>query len=141
MRKAIIAVILFVWPLLGRAAEAAQEAKPEGLPAAATDVFSIGPFPVTSSMLVTWIVALGVIVFARYATRNMKEVPDGAQNFWELLVESLHNFLEGVLGPELVKKTFWLFATIFIFILFTNWFGLYSRAWAPSDGARHRARI
>jgi F-type H+-transporting ATPase subunit a len=124
MRKAIIAVILFAGPLLGRAADAAQEAKPEGLPAAATDVFSIGPFPVTSSMLVTWIVALGVIVFARYATRNMKAVPDGAQNFWELMVESLHNFLEGVLGPELVKKTFWLFATIFIFILFTNWCGL-----------------
>lgn len=128
MRKAIIAVILFVWPLLGRAADGAQEAKPEGLPAAATDVFRIptplGDFPVTSSMLVTWIVALGVIVFARYATRNMKAVPDAAQNFWEMMVESLHNFLEGVLGPELVKKTFWLFATIFIFILFTNWCGL-----------------
>jgi F-type H+-transporting ATPase subunit a len=54
----------------------------------------------------------------------MKEVPEGAQNFWELLVEGLYNFLEEILGAELVKKSFWFFATIFIFICFTNWFGL-----------------
>jgi F-type H+-transporting ATPase subunit a len=39
-------------------------------------------------------------------------------------VESLHNFLESIIGPDLVKKTFWFFATLFIFILFTNWAGL-----------------
>jgi F-type H+-transporting ATPase subunit a len=40
------------------------------------------------------------------------------------MVESLYGFLEGVIGSDLVKKTFWFFATIFIFILFTNWFSL-----------------
>ncbi len=89
---------------------------------AATGKF--GPFAATNSMLVTWIVAIAIIVFAQYATRAVKQVPDGAQNFWEWLVESLHNFLEGVIGHDLVKKTFWFFATIFIFILFTNWAGL-----------------
>ena len=48
----------------------------------------------------------------------------GAQNFWEWMVEGLYNFLESVIGTHLVKKTFWFFATIFIFILFLNWFGL-----------------
>ncbi len=75
-------------------------------------------------MLVTWIVAVGVILFARFATRKIQEVPAGAQNFWEWLVEGLYGFLEGIIGPGLVKKTFWFFATIFIFILATNWFGL-----------------
>lgn len=79
---------------------------------------------VTNSMVVTWVVALGLIMFAQLATRKMKSIPSGAQNFWEWLVESLHDFLEGIIGPELVKKTFWFFATIFIFILATNWFGL-----------------
>ncbi len=81
-------------------------------------------FPVTNSMLVTWIVAVGLIVFARISTRDMKRVPDGAQNLFEWLVGSLYNFLEGVIGPHLAKKTFWFFATIFIFILSANWFGL-----------------
>ena len=79
---------------------------------------------ITNSMVVTWIVAIGLIVLVRYATRTMRLVPEGAQNFWEWLVEALHDFLEGIIGPKLVKRTFWYFATVFIFILFTNWFGL-----------------
>lgn len=94
------------------------------LTARALDVFHIGPIPVTNSMIITWGVAIGLIAFAQLATRNMKLVPSGAQNFLEWMVESLHEFLEGIIGNELVKKTFWFFATIFIFILFTNWVGL-----------------
>lgn len=116
-------------PAAGQATQAAAEAghgggEHHGLPPAAVPLFHIGPLPVTNSMVVTWAVALGLIVFAQVAMRRMQQVPDGAQNFWEWLVESLHDFLEGIIGPDLVKKTFWFFATIFIFILFSNWFGL-----------------
>jgi F-type H+-transporting ATPase subunit a len=96
----------------------------ETVPLKAAEIFQIGKFTVTNSMLVTWIVAAGIIAFAQAATRQIKPVPDGKQNFWEWLVESLYNFLESVIGSDLVKKTFWFFATIFIFILFVNWFGL-----------------
>ena len=81
-------------------------------------------FPVTNSMVATWIVALGLIVFAQVATRHMKPVPDRIQNFWEWLVEGLYTFLEGTIGSHLVKRTFWFFATVFIFILAANWMGL-----------------
>ena len=87
-------------------------------------LFDVGPLKVTNSMVVTWFVALGLIVCAQLATRKITPVPKGLQNFWEWMVESLHNFLEGMIGRDLVKKTFWFFATIFIFILFLNWFGL-----------------
>ena len=80
--------------------------------------------PITNSMVVTWIVALGLIVFARLATRRMSEVPGGAQNFLEWLVEGLYGFLEGIIGAHLVRRTFWFFGTIFIFILTANWVGL-----------------
>lgn len=94
------------------------------LPLYATPVFHIGPLPVTNSMIVTWAVALLLIVFAQVATKNIKSVPTGAQNFWEWLVESLYTFLEGIIGHDLARKTFWFFATIFIMILACNWFGL-----------------
>ncbi len=81
-------------------------------------------FPITNSMVVTWVVAIGLIVFAQFATRHMKEVPEGSQNFLEWLVESLYNFLEGLLGANLARQTFWFFATVFIFILAANWVGL-----------------
>jgi F-type H+-transporting ATPase subunit a len=101
----------------------AAEAEP-AVPLKPAPLFHIGKCVITNSMLVTWIVAAGIIVLAQLATRDIKPVPSGAQNFWEWLVESLYNFLESIIGRDLVKKTFWFFATIFIFILFVNWFGL-----------------
>jgi F-type H+-transporting ATPase subunit a len=101
----------------------AAEAEP-AVPLKPAPLFHIGKFAITNSMLVTWIVAAGIIVLAQLATRDIKPVPSGAQNFWEWLVENLYNFLESIIGRDLVKKTFWFFATIFIFILFVNWFGL-----------------
>jgi F-type H+-transporting ATPase subunit a len=95
-----------------------------GLPPGAPGLGSTGSSFVSSSMVVTWIVALGLILFARVATRKMQLAPAGAQNFLEWLVEALYEFLEGIIGSKLVKRTFWFFATVFIFILFTNWFGL-----------------
>jgi F-type H+-transporting ATPase subunit a len=81
-------------------------------------------FPITNSMFVSWIAALGLIAFAQLATRKMQQVPSGAQNFLEWLIEKLYGFLEDLLGPHLVKRTFWFFATVFIFILCANWIGL-----------------
>ena len=95
-----------------------------GIPLRALPMSEKSGISPTNSMIVTWLVALGIIVFAQVATRKIKDVPDGAQNFWEFLVESLYNFLESIVGKHLVKKTFWFFATVFIFILFTNWCGL-----------------
>ena len=81
-------------------------------------------FPITNSMLVTWIVALGLIGFAQIATRRIRMVPSGGQNFLEWLVEGLHGFLKSLLGEHLTERTFWFFATVFIFILTSNWVGL-----------------
>ena len=100
---------------------AAQE---HGLSQKAVEIARPFGFPVTNSMIVTWIVTIGLIIFAQVATRHMKEVPDGAQNFLEWLVESLYGFLEGLLGSHLAKQTFWFFASVFIFILASIWFGL-----------------
>src|SRR5438094_9863050 len=105
-------------------AMAAEPSEHETLSLNAAPLFQIGKLSVTNSMLVSWIVALAVILVAQIATRNIKTVPTGVQNFWEWLVESLYNFLESIISSELLKKTFWLFATLFIFIFFTNCAGL-----------------
>jgi F-type H+-transporting ATPase subunit a len=81
-------------------------------------------FPITNSMVVTWIVAIALILFAQLATRHMTSVPGAAQNFMEWLVESLYDFLESILGRHLLQRTFWFFATVFIFILTANWISL-----------------
>jgi F-type H+-transporting ATPase subunit a len=110
--------------LTGKLALAAGPEPAHGLTQHAVEIAKPFGFPITNSMVVTWIVAALLIVFARVATRNMKQVPEGAQNLFEWLVGGLYEFLEGIIGPHLVKRTFWFFATIFIFILSANWLGL-----------------
>jgi F-type H+-transporting ATPase subunit a len=112
----------------GMAAEAHGHGGGEhhGLSAAASQfhVPGIPGFVVTNSTIVTILVALGIIVFAQLATRKLAPVPSGLQNFAEWLVESLYGFICSLLGPDLGKRAFWFFGTLFLFILFTNWFGL-----------------
>jgi F-type H+-transporting ATPase subunit a len=100
------------------------KAEEHGLSAKAVEIARPLNFRITNSMVVSWIVALGLIVFAQVATRDMKQVPGSAQNFLEWLVEGLYKFLAGIIGPHLAQRTFWFFATIFIFILSANWIGL-----------------
>jgi len=103
---------------------AGAEQDEPGLSQKAVEIARPFGFPITNSMVVSWIVAVGLIVFAQFATRHMKAVPEGVQNFWEWLVEGLYTFLEGIIGSHLVERTFWFFATVFIFILSANWLGL-----------------
>jgi F-type H+-transporting ATPase subunit a len=112
--------------LVSQANPATEPLKTEehGLSAKAVEIARPFNFPITNSMVVSWIVALGLILFAQVATREMKQVPGGAQNFLEWLIEGLYKFMVGIIGPHLTQRTFWYFATIFIFILSANWVGL-----------------
>jgi len=108
------------------AAEAgAAHAVAHGIPLYAQEIGHLGQFPITNAMFVSWIVTGLIVLGAWAATRRMQLVPVGWQNFVEFVIESLYDTLEGILGHHLVKKTFWFFATIFIFILTANWLGLF----------------
>ena len=111
-------------PGKGNSSATVHEPEEHGLPQKAVEIARPFGFPITNSMVVILDHALGLILFARFATRDMNRVPSGAQNFLEWLVAALYSFLEDVIGPHLVKRTFWFFATIFIFILSANWAGL-----------------
>ena len=79
----------------------------------------------TNSTIVAAIVAIIVLVFARRATARMELVPArGSQNIFEMVIEGLYDMLEGIVGRHMIAKSFPLLATLFLFILVSNWFGL-----------------
>lgn len=78
---------------------------------------------VTNSLFATWIVMGFLFVFTWMATRRMSLVPTGAQVLAEVVVGGLYDFFEQVCG-ENVKKFFPLAASLFLFILVSNWMGL-----------------
>src|SRR5215468_7094114 len=59
----------------------APEAKPHeaehGLSQYAVEVGRIFGFPITNSIVVTWVVAAALILFAQLATRRMQRIPEG----------------------------------------------------------------
>ena len=67
--------------------------------------------------------ALVISFFFIRAARSKKLIPDGHQNFFEVLVEGIDAFVTGILGPDGRKHVPFL-GTLFIYILLMNWSGL-----------------
>lgn len=79
---------------------------------------------ISNSIVVAVIVTVGVLLFTRMATKRMELIPGPRQNFVEYLIEFLYGQVEGIVGKHVAPKAFPLLATVFIFILASNWFGL-----------------
>lgn len=92
---------------------------------AAEKIAHIGSFPITNSMLTSWIASLLLIVLGFLAVRNLKAIPRGIQNFFEMIIEMLFNMVDSIIdNKEQSRKYFPLLATIFLFIITNNWLGL-----------------
>ncbi|MBI3282908.1 F0F1 ATP synthase subunit A [Candidatus Curtissbacteria bacterium] len=90
---------------------------------AAEKLFSIGPLPVTNSLLTTWIVTAILIAFAYFATRNAALIPHRLQNIAESMIETLQDLIVTI-APDRARVFLPIVASFFFFILFGNYFGL-----------------
>ena len=80
-------------------------------------VFYIAGFPVTNTLLASWLSILILVVLFYVGTRNMRLVPRGLQNVVEIVVEMLFNFVVGVAGEKNGRRFFPVIATIFLFVI------------------------
>jgi len=90
---------------------------------AAEPLFESGPQWFTNGLLTTFIIDILLILLTYSATRKMNLVPSGWQNTMESVVEYLYGLAEGVAGKAASTYFPWA-ATIFLFVLLSNWFGL-----------------
>ena len=82
---------------------------------------------ITTTHVCVLIVMLVIIAFCIAANRMVKhatEVPSGFQNVVELIVEKLDGMVGGVMGKQAVRFRNYI-GTIFIFILLSNFSGLF----------------
>ena len=80
-------------------------------------------FTVTNTLLATWVTMFVLIVGSILVTRKLEMVPGGLQNLVEWGLGVLLGLTESV-AAERGRKFFPLVATIFIFLLISNWMGL-----------------
>jgi len=95
-------------------------------PLASETIAHIGSFEVRNTLIMAWLAML-VIFAVAYFTRRTKyrEIPGRFQSFIELIVESLYNFFDTVIGDrKQTRMVFPLIATIFIFLMLANWMGI-----------------
>ncbi len=83
-------------------------------------IFYIGSFPVTNTLLGTWISIVILLVLFYFGTRRRDLIPSGMQNLMEWVVELLLGLAESVAGKVNGRKFFPLVATFFVFIFVSN---------------------
>ncbi len=87
----------------------------------AEEVFNVMGFPITNSLIMTWIVVLVLIAFALFFRRKIAMIPGKLQAGIEWMFESVLNYMTEVLEDEKVARRFFpLIMTIFFFVLVGN---------------------
>jgi F-type H+-transporting ATPase subunit a len=84
----------------------------------------IGLGPITNSLLTSFILSVIIVIGAAVVGGSLKLVPGGLQNVVELLIEALMKFVNDIAPKKWAGTFFPILATIFIYVLFANWFGL-----------------
>ncbi len=84
-----------------------------------------GPINITNTMMTSWIVVIIIIAVVYLGTRRRDLVPRGFQNMFEAALEAFYNLIVGVAGEKNGRRFFPVVATIFFFILVSNWLSLF----------------
>ena len=88
-------------------------------------LFEIGSFPITNTFLMTLLVGGFIFVLFYFGLKKKMLLPDSLQNFLELILESILNFIDNITGGrDKTEEIFPLAATLFLLILGCNFLEL-----------------
>ena len=83
-----------------------------------------GILDVTGEVVTMWIMLLAITLLSLIVKKSLKERPGKLQNVIETGVEYLDNFFADILGKKKSRKYFTFLASLFIFIIFSNYSGM-----------------
>ncbi len=83
-----------------------------------------GILDVTGEVITMWIMLAVLTLLSLILKKNLKERPGKFQNIIETGIEYLDNFFSDILGKKKSRKYFTFLASLFIFIIFSNYSGL-----------------
>ncbi|MBD3359931.1 MAG: hypothetical protein GF365_04470 [Candidatus Buchananbacteria bacterium] len=84
-------------------------------------IFEIAGFPITNTLLWTFVISLFLIIFTLILNKRKKLIPGKIQSVFELLIEKGYDFVKSIIGTEeKARKIFPLVMTMFIFTLVAN---------------------
>jgi F-type H+-transporting ATPase subunit a len=91
----------------------------------AEELFRIGSFPVTNSLVISFIVLIFFIILGFVLKKKIALVPGKLQAFFEIFLEGALDLMDSILGDRKKSERFLpLVMTIFLTVVISNWFGL-----------------
>lgn len=92
-------------------------------PLTTTTLFSIGPVPISESVVVTWGIMVAFALGSWLATRKLTLTPSRTQTVLELIVAAIEDQIQGTIRVA-PRPYVPLIGTLFLFILVANWSSL-----------------
>ncbi|MFP3871012.1 MAG: F0F1 ATP synthase subunit A [Syntrophobacteria bacterium] len=80
----------------------------------------------------TWLIIIVLVVLSKLLVRRVELVPRGVQNFFEVVISGLEEFMVGVTGEE-GRYLFPLIGALAFFILISNYLGMVPGMFAPTS--------
>ena len=117
-------IISYTAPLIFLMSGVTVYAAAEGVPVQAEEIWNLNGFPITNSMITSWVISLGIIITVKTLVRKPALVPTRGQIIVESVVGGLRGIVEPIVGRKVFFPAFWLLSGLFLFILINNWSGL-----------------
>lgn len=93
---------------------------------AAEKLFEIAGFPITNTLLTSWIAVAILALAGFFIYQKISLVPSFLQNVVEIVVDKFLGVMEGLFGSRpTAEKYFPIVVTIFLFVLLSNWLGIF----------------
>ncbi len=88
-------------------------------------ISNIGNFPVSNSLIMTWLIILILAAICYFTSKKLKLKPGAGQNVIEILYNGINGLVDQLTGDKRYsKKLFYLIAPLFIFIGLSNILGI-----------------
>lgn len=92
---------------------------------AAEKIGELFGLPITNTLLMGWITVVLLVAAAIFVSWKISIIPGFIQNLLEIVVERFVGLMESVVGSRAnAEKYFPIVATIFLFVLLSNWLGI-----------------
>ena len=91
----------------------------------AEPIAHVGNWPITNSLLTSWVAVFLIILLSVAVRTKMKNVPSRLQHFFELIYDGGMDMADQITGSRATtKKVFPLAISVFFFVLVNNWLGI-----------------
>ena len=129
----ILVIIIIIQSILAFQVETQLEGRFEGAKQLKVSIGNFNSALNVPTIIWTWVIILILSLLSWLCTRKLKQIPERFQASIEIFVELFDNLTKDTLGANRYRPYVAFIGTLFIFICFCNWIGIFPPLWHLID--------